>query len=320
MANLYDDNHNHYYSPHESDDISLFLHQILLRSNSSPSHSHQSHLLPTSAPEQQLVSQITALNSCSTCGLANVSPDDCDYESEEAAAEKPRCSTKRTRAAEVHNLSEKRRRSRINEKMKALQNLIPNSNKTDKASMLDEVIEYLKQLQLQVQMLTMRNGLSLYPICVPGMLQSDQVSQMRADVYDTNKYSDVNMMKQVILDQNILADSLLRLPENFVKQELVSDFSTMLGSKTSMEVESIMQQQHHLGAFQLSRSFQKSEKLLLRQPSTEDCPQTCSTGAKAGSSIRLDTRLSDLKADVLEESDILLTSYVNDPVFSSHDK
>ncbi|KAM5552401.1 hypothetical protein ABKV19_007888 [Rosa sericea] len=29
--------------------------------------------------------------------------------------------------------------------------LIPNSNKTDKASMLDEAVEYLKQLQLQVQ-------------------------------------------------------------------------------------------------------------------------------------------------------------------------
>ncbi|CAI9771260.1 unnamed protein product [Fraxinus pennsylvanica] len=63
----------------------------------------------------------------------------------------PQNSSKRTRAAKVHNLSEKRRRSRINEKMKALQNLIPNSNKTDKASMLDEAIEYLKQLQLQVQ-------------------------------------------------------------------------------------------------------------------------------------------------------------------------
>ncbi|XP_021761334.1 uncharacterized protein LOC110726185 isoform X1 [Chenopodium quinoa] len=47
----------------------------------------------------------------------------------------------------------RRRRQRINEKMKALQKLIPNSNKTDKASMLDEAIEYLKQLQLQVQML-----------------------------------------------------------------------------------------------------------------------------------------------------------------------
>uniref|UniRef100_A0A8R7URY2 BHLH domain-containing protein n=2 Tax=Triticum urartu TaxID=4572 RepID=A0A8R7URY2_TRIUA len=103
-------------------------------------------------------------------------------------------SSKCTRAAEVHNLSErvvarfpvvnhfplsftplfcssrpifladhcllacligvKRRRSRIDEKMKALQILIPNSNKTDKASMLDEaiLIEYLKQLRLQVHL------------------------------------------------------------------------------------------------------------------------------------------------------------------------
>ncbi|KAA8532256.1 hypothetical protein F0562_032289 [Nyssa sinensis] len=45
---------------------------------------------------------------------------------------------KRSRAVDVHNLSEKRRRSRIYEKMKALQNLISNSNKIDKASMLDE--------------------------------------------------------------------------------------------------------------------------------------------------------------------------------------
>ncbi|KAF8406298.1 hypothetical protein HHK36_008383 [Tetracentron sinense] len=76
-----------------------------------------------------------------------------DCESEEGLwkATPRRSSSKRSRAAEVHNLSEKRRRSRINEKMKALQNLIPNSNKTDKASMLDEAIEYLKQLQLQVQ-------------------------------------------------------------------------------------------------------------------------------------------------------------------------
>ncbi|CAM0942819.1 unnamed protein product [Alopecurus aequalis] len=83
-------------------------------------------------------------------------------ESEPAEAARPR--GKRARAAEVHNLSEKRRRCRINEKMKALQSLVPNSSKTDKASMLDDAIEYLKHLQLQVQMLSMRNGLYRPPV------------------------------------------------------------------------------------------------------------------------------------------------------------
>ncbi|KAK6925069.1 Myc-type, basic helix-loop-helix (bHLH) domain [Dillenia turbinata] len=58
-------------------------------------------------------------------------------------------STRRSRAAAVHNQSERRRRDRINQRMKALQKLVPNASKTDKASMLDEVIEYLKQLQAQ---------------------------------------------------------------------------------------------------------------------------------------------------------------------------
>ncbi|XP_026661612.2 transcription factor SPATULA-like isoform X8 [Phoenix dactylifera] len=112
---------------------------------------------------------------------------DCESEVEgvEVVAEEPAkpvpprgSGSKRSRAAEVHNLSEKRRRSRINEKMKALQNLIPNSNKTDKASMLDEAIEYLKQLQLQVQqMLSMRNGLN-HPMYLFGALQPLPASQM----------------------------------------------------------------------------------------------------------------------------------------------
>ncbi|KAI4335936.1 hypothetical protein L6164_014530 [Bauhinia variegata] len=67
-------------------------------------------------------------------------------------------STRSNRSAAIHNQSERRRRDRINQKMKALQRLVPNSCKTDKASMLDEVIEYLKQLQAQIQMMsTVRN-------------------------------------------------------------------------------------------------------------------------------------------------------------------
>ncbi|XP_073123385.1 transcription factor PIF3-like isoform X2 [Henckelia pumila] len=79
--------------------------------------------------------------------------------------------SKRSRAAEVHNLSERRRRDRINEKMRALQELIPNCNKADKASMLDEAIEYLKTLQLQVQIMSMGAGLCMPPVMFPPSIQ-----------------------------------------------------------------------------------------------------------------------------------------------------
>ncbi|XP_022719091.1 transcription factor PIF3-like isoform X2 [Durio zibethinus] len=79
--------------------------------------------------------------------------------------------SKRSRAAEVHNLSERRRRDRINEKMRALQELIPNCNKVDKASMLDEAIEYLKTLQVQVQIMSMGAGLYMSPMMLPTGMQ-----------------------------------------------------------------------------------------------------------------------------------------------------
>ncbi|OMO64129.1 hypothetical protein CCACVL1_22018 [Corchorus capsularis] len=70
---------------------------------------------------------------------------------------------KKKRKAEVHNLSERKRRDKINKKMRALQELIPNCNKVDKASMLDEAMEYLKTLQLQVQMMSMGSGFFMPP-------------------------------------------------------------------------------------------------------------------------------------------------------------
>ncbi|KAJ0436793.1 putative transcription factor bHLH family [Helianthus annuus] len=84
-------------------------------------------------------------------------------------------SSRPSRAAAIHNQSERRRRERINQKMKALQKLVPNANKTDKASMLDEVIDYLKKLQTQVQLM---KSMSIPPpqmmIPVPLQLQQQQ--------------------------------------------------------------------------------------------------------------------------------------------------
>ncbi|KAK6915741.1 Myc-type, basic helix-loop-helix (bHLH) domain [Dillenia turbinata] len=105
--------------------------------------------------------------------------DESEYPSEDVEEESvgvrkaapARAGSKRSRAAEVHNLSERRRRDRINEKMRALQELIPNCNKVDKASMLDEAIEYLKTLQLQVQIMSMGTGLCMPPMMLPTGMQ-----------------------------------------------------------------------------------------------------------------------------------------------------
>ncbi|GAB2209464.1 hypothetical protein Droror1_Dr00026680 [Drosera rotundifolia] len=80
-------------------------------------------------------------------------------------------SGRRGRTAAIHNQSERRRRDRINQKMKTLQRLVPNASKNDKASMLDKVIEYLKQLQAQVQIMSAGNMPMMMPLGVQQHLQ-----------------------------------------------------------------------------------------------------------------------------------------------------
>eukprot|EP00252_Welwitschia_mirabilis_P015994 TRINITY_DN3544_c0_g1_i1.p1 TRINITY_DN3544_c0_g1~~TRINITY_DN3544_c0_g1_i1.p1 ORF type:complete len:395 (-),score=98.88 TRINITY_DN3544_c0_g1_i1:296-1480(-) len=67
---------------------------------------------------------------------------------------KPRTRARRGQATDPHSIAERLRRERIAERMKSLQELVPNSNKSDKASMLDEIIEYVKFLQMQVKVLS----------------------------------------------------------------------------------------------------------------------------------------------------------------------
>ncbi|ESW12806.1 hypothetical protein PHAVU_008G144300 [Phaseolus vulgaris] len=102
-----------------------------------------------------------------------------DEEKKQRAKGKSSVSTKRSRAAAIHNQSERKRRDKINQRMKTLQKLVPNSSKTDKASMLDEVIEYLKQLQAQVQMMNRINMSSMMlPLTMQQQLQMSMMSPM----------------------------------------------------------------------------------------------------------------------------------------------
>ncbi|XP_077240271.1 transcription factor UNE12-like [Tasmannia lanceolata] len=68
---------------------------------------------------------------------------------------RPRVRARRGQATDPHSIAERLRRERISERMKALQELVPNSNKTDRAAMLDEIVDYVKFLRLQVKVLSM---------------------------------------------------------------------------------------------------------------------------------------------------------------------
>ncbi|XP_010548717.1 PREDICTED: transcription factor PIF1-like [Tarenaya hassleriana] len=77
-------------------------------------------------------------------------------------------SKRRYRSAQVHNLAERRRRGNINDKLRALKEVMPHCNKSDKASVLDEAAEYTRCLQLQVQMMSMGyHGMHQYMQLMP---------------------------------------------------------------------------------------------------------------------------------------------------------
>lgn len=68
---------------------------------------------------------------------------------------RPRVRARRGQATDPHSIAERLRRERIAERIKALQELVPSVNKTDRAAMLDEILDYVKFLRLQVKVLSM---------------------------------------------------------------------------------------------------------------------------------------------------------------------
>ncbi|URE26063.1 hypothetical protein MUK42_06333 [Musa troglodytarum] len=64
---------------------------------------------------------------------------------------------RRGQATDSHSLAERARREKISERMKILQDLVPGCNKViGKASILDEIINYIQALQHQVEFLSMK--------------------------------------------------------------------------------------------------------------------------------------------------------------------
>ncbi|XP_065859903.1 transcription factor PIL1-like isoform X2 [Euphorbia lathyris] len=96
-----------------------------------------------------------ASNDHTTCYSMETIDEESEYTSSDNEEEEEVRKPKRRRTySEIHNLSERKRRDKINKKMRVLQALVPNSDKVDKATMLDNAIDYLKSLQLQLQLMT----------------------------------------------------------------------------------------------------------------------------------------------------------------------
>ncbi|KAK7344327.1 hypothetical protein VNO77_13799 [Canavalia gladiata] len=132
-----------------------------------------------------------ASNNANICFRKHADTDDSTYlsdndeEPEDAVKEKPAqegTRVKRMRNAESHNLCERKRRDKINKRMRILKELIPNCNKMDKASMLDDAIEYLKSLKLQLQIMSMGAGfcmpLMMLPTATPHMINSPHLHHL----------------------------------------------------------------------------------------------------------------------------------------------
>ncbi|KAG4934176.1 hypothetical protein JHK87_048178 [Glycine soja] len=77
-------------------------------------------------------------------------------EEEEKAKEVVNARARRGQATDSHNLAERVRRGKINEKLRYLQNIVPGCYKTmSMAVMLDEITNYVQSLQHQVEFLSL---------------------------------------------------------------------------------------------------------------------------------------------------------------------
>ncbi|XP_061354589.1 transcription factor RSL2 [Gastrolobium bilobum] len=72
-------------------------------------------------------------------------------------------------ATDSQSLYARRRRQRINERLKILQNLVPNGTKVDISTMLEEAVQYVKFLQLQIKLLSSDDLWMYAPIAFNGI-------------------------------------------------------------------------------------------------------------------------------------------------------
>ncbi|XP_062107133.1 transcription factor RSL2-like [Humulus lupulus] len=76
---------------------------------------------------------------------------------------------RRGSATDPQSLYARKRRERINERLRILQNIVPNGTKVDISTMLEEAVQYVKFLQLQIKLLSSDDMWMYAPIAYNGM-------------------------------------------------------------------------------------------------------------------------------------------------------
>ncbi|KAH7510931.1 hypothetical protein FEM48_ZijujUnG0066100 [Ziziphus jujuba var. spinosa] len=72
-------------------------------------------------------------------------------------------------ATDPQSLYARKRRERINERLRILQNLVPNGTKVDISTMLEEAVHYVKFMQLQIKLLSSEDLWMYAPIAYNGV-------------------------------------------------------------------------------------------------------------------------------------------------------
>ncbi|KAK3136888.1 hypothetical protein QOZ80_5BG0444360 [Eleusine coracana subsp. coracana] len=102
---------------------------------------------------------------CTSDSDSNASQECADAE----ARPKAKARAGRGAATEPQSIYARKRRERINERLRILQNLVPNGTKVDISTMLEEAVQYVKFLQLQIKLLSSDDTWMYAPIAYNGM-------------------------------------------------------------------------------------------------------------------------------------------------------
>ncbi|TVU24003.1 hypothetical protein EJB05_26395, partial [Eragrostis curvula] len=126
-----------------------------------------SRTLSSSTLDDESNTQIANQSNSWSCSSEDDSNGVCE---ESVALKQSDSSSGRSRSSKnSQSLYAKKRRERINEKLRILQQLIPNGTKVDISTMLEEAVQYVKFLQLQIKLLSSDDTWMYAPLAYNGM-------------------------------------------------------------------------------------------------------------------------------------------------------